>query len=39
LSDRDPDKVYHMDLIDFLSPVWRTVNALDRVHHGPKFWQ
>lgn len=39
LDEGDPDKIRHMDLIDFLSPVWRTRGTLECVHCGPKFWQ
>jgi len=39
LGDRDPDNIYYMDLIDFLSPAWRTTNVLERAHYGSKFWQ
>ena len=38
VMEGDPKKVYFMDLIDFLCPLWRTTNTLDRVHRGPKFW-
>ena len=33
LSDSDPDDVQYMDLIDFLSPTWRTNDHVSQAQH------